>query len=190
MIWFHTVVLPIATVLAVRVGVRTKAPAWKLAALVVGAGLMLSGLWLTEWSTASLIAGGVVFLIGLPRPQIETRNAGAPVAAAGQLSRFADDTSDKNRLHVRFLPPGFFLTDVRVVLQLDGTTIYDGGFLAGIDLRVPVSPGDHRLESVIDLGLAKRRRSWDVVVRDSDCDVVLEYSRMWGNFTKNPRMTW
>ena len=31
-------------------------------------GLMLSGLWLrTGWSTALLLAGGVLFLLGVPR---------------------------------------------------------------------------------------------------------------------------
>lgn len=80
-----------------------------------------------------------------------------------------------------FAKPGFFLTDIRVVLLLDGAPVYDGGFLAGIDVMAEAAPGPHRLESVIDLGFVKRRQSWDVV---APAAVVIEYSRLWGNFKK------
>jgi hypothetical protein len=91
-------------------------------------------------------------------------------------------------LRVVFPKPGFFLTDVRVSLTLDGAAIYDGGFLAGIDVSVDTSPGPHRIESIINIGIAKRRRAWDVDVPAGGCDVAIEYSRVWGNFTKRPRV--
>lgn len=68
MIWFHTVALPLATLVAVLLGAKSKAPFWKHAALVAGCGLMLGGLWLDpSWSTALLVAGGVLFFVGVPR---------------------------------------------------------------------------------------------------------------------------
>jgi hypothetical protein len=89
-------------------------------------------------------------------------------------------------LRITFAKPGFFITDARIVLLVDGQAIHDGSFLAGIDLRVPVAPGPHRLESVIDIGLARRRRAWDVI---APCEVEIEYSRFWGNFSKKARVT-
>lgn len=89
-------------------------------------------------------------------------------------------------IRVTFPKPGFFLTDVRVVLLLDGAPIYDGGFLGGIDVTAAAAPGMHRVESVIDIGLVQRRRAWDVA---APATVTIEYSRFWGNFTKKPRVT-
>lgn len=57
-------------------------------------------------------------------------------------------------LRIVFENPGFFLADVQVVLLLDGTPVYEGGFRAGIDVAIPIAPGQRRLESVIELGLA------------------------------------
>lgn len=69
MIWFHTVVLPLGTLFLVLLGVRKGAPVWKLALLVLGCALILGGLWTqAAWSTLALVAGGVTFLVGVPRP--------------------------------------------------------------------------------------------------------------------------
>lgn len=74
MIWFHTVFLPIATLFAVLLGIKNKVPLWKHGALVVGCGLMLTGLWLrTQWSTPLLLAGGVLFVFAVPRPVVANR---------------------------------------------------------------------------------------------------------------------
>lgn len=68
MIWFHTVALPLATLVAVLIGVKSKVALWKHAALVAGSGLMLAGLWLDpSWSTPLLVAGGILFFLGVPR---------------------------------------------------------------------------------------------------------------------------
>ena len=88
-------------------------------------------------------------------------------------------------VRVTFARPGFFIADARVVLLLDGVPFYDGGFLAGIDAVAPAAPGLHRLESIIDIGIVQRRRAWDVA---APCLVALEYSRLWGNFSKKPRI--
>jgi len=185
MTWFHTLALPLATLFAVTMAVKKKAPFWKLGALVMGCGLMLSGLWLTEeWSSFLLIGGGGLFFLGVPRgPAIrQTRPSidHAPSRAAVELG--------SGGLHISFPSPRFFIGDAQVVLLLDGTTIYEGGFKAGIDATVPAAPGQHRLESVIELGIAKRRRSWDVAVPPSGCDAILEYSRLWGNFAQGVRI--
>lgn len=71
MIWFHTVALPLATMFLLWAGAKKKVAKWKLGALVAGCGLMLGGLWLREeWSTALLIAGGVLFVLGVPRGKV------------------------------------------------------------------------------------------------------------------------
>ncbi len=68
MVWFHTVALPLGTLLLVALGIKKKVPAWKLGALVLGCALMLGGLWMqAAWSTLLLIAGGVSFFLGVPR---------------------------------------------------------------------------------------------------------------------------
>ena len=68
MIWFHTIALPIATLFAVFMGVKSKMAAWKYAALIAGSAAMLAGLWITsESSTLLLIAGGLMFFLGVPR---------------------------------------------------------------------------------------------------------------------------
>ena len=66
--WFHTIALPLATLLAVYLSVKAASPAWKIGALVGGCALMLAGLWLdTSWSTFLLLGGGVLFFVGVPR---------------------------------------------------------------------------------------------------------------------------
>jgi len=182
--WFHTVALPLATMVAVYLGAKKKAPLWKHGALVLGCGLMLVGLWRVEdWSTVLLVAGGVSFFLGIPRglatgpasPGVDR----APVAA-GELGI--------GGVRVSFPRPGFFMGDARVVLLLDGATIYEGGFKAGIDVTLPAAPAQHRLESRIELGVVKRRRTWDLAVPSAGCVVTLAYSRLWGNFAKGVRI--
>ncbi len=183
MSWFHAVALPAATMFAVYVSIKRKAPLWKHGALLSGCGLMLSGLWFPgQWSTILLLGGGVLFFLGVPRglavqtsPSIDRAPSPAGRAGGGEL-------------HVSFPAPRFFLGDVRVLLLLDGAAIHDGGFKAGIDVTVPVAPGQHRLESALVFGSMRRRRGWDVAVPPSGCDVILEYSRFWGNFAKGLRV--
>jgi hypothetical protein len=183
--WFHTVALPLATMIAVYFGIRKKAPFWKHGALVLGCGLMLGGLWLVEeWSTILLIGGGVVFFLGIPRG-LAVRHIGASVDRAP--ARVVGEPGACG-IHISFPSPRFFMGDAQVILLLDGATIYEGGFKAGIDVTVPVAPGQHRLESAIELGIAKRRRTWEVAVPSSGCDVLLEYSRTRGNFAKGVRI--
>jgi hypothetical protein len=184
--WFHTIVLPLATMFAVYMGVKKKSPSWKHGALVLGCGLMLSSLWLTEeWSTLLLIGGGVLFFLGVPRSpaigQIAPSIGLAPSRVAGEPGSSA--------IHISFSSPRFLMGGAQLVLLLDGMTIHAGGFKAGIDVTIPVAPGQHRLEAVIDLGIAKRRRAWDVAVPPSGCGVMIEYSRFWGNFAKGVRIS-
>ncbi len=91
----------------------------------------------------------------------------------------------RQALKVSFPPPGFFVTDVRVALQLDGNTVYDGGFRSGFELELPVSPGRHTLMTTIDLGVVQRRRAYTLDVSAGQAKhVLLRYSRFWGNFTR------
>lgn len=178
---FHTVVLPLATVFALYISAKKKAPIWKYGALIAGCCAMISGLWLEgELSTILLVSGGVLFFLGVPRG-LTIRQAAPSVLPV--LSNVPTEQG-VGRLRILFEKPEFFLTDVRVVLLLDGVTVYEGGFKAGIDVTAPTALGQHRLESIIELGLAKRRRAWAIAVPPSGCDFRLEYSRLWGNFAK------
>jgi hypothetical protein len=87
-------------------------------------------------------------------------------------------------LHLVFPRPGFFLTDVRVTLTLDGQLVHDGTFMSGFDVSVDVPAGRHALTSVIDLGIARRTREWALDVPAGGCDATIAYSRFWSNFSK------
>jgi len=183
--WLHTVFLPLATMLAVYLGIKKKVPSWKHGALILGCGLILRGLWLVpDWSTALLIAGCALSFLGIPLgAAAQQRSVGVD-----QASTHVASEPGTSRIHVSFPRPGFFMGDARVVLLLDGATVHEGSFKAGIDITIPAALGRHCLESVIELGIARRRRSWELVASSPGCDVVLEYSRFWGNFSKTARI--
>src|SRR5262249_53845413 len=152
---------------------KRKSPSWKQGVLVLGCVLVLSGLWLEEeWSTFLLIGGGVLFFAGVPRG-LTIRQTSATSDRAAFRSAGAPGTVG---MHISFPSPRFLMGDAHVVLLLDGAPVYEGGFGAGIDVTIPAAPGQHRLESVIELGIAKRRRSWEVAMPAAGCDVILEYS--------------
>lgn len=66
--WFHTIALPLLTVIAMLMGAKAKMPSWKYVALATGCGAMLAGLWTNEvWSTPVIIAGAVLLSVGIPR---------------------------------------------------------------------------------------------------------------------------
>ena len=91
----------------------------------------------------------------------------------------------RQALRISFPPPGFFIADVRVALHFDGNPIYDGGFKSGFELELPVSSGRHTLTTTIDLGVVQRRREYTIDVSAGQArSVVLRYSRLWGNFTR------
>jgi hypothetical protein len=95
------------------------------------------------------------------------------------------------RLSIVFPKPGFFLADVRTVVTLDGSPIYDGSFTRGFALVHPILPGPHTIGTQIFLGLAglARSRRYMVDVKPGlGLNVELSYSRFWGNFTKAPKL--
>ncbi len=93
-------------------------------------------------------------------------------------------------LRIVFPKPGFFLTDVRLTITLDGGVVYDGGFLGGVDVAGQVAPGVHTITTRLDLGIVARERIYTVEVPSGRAVIVtLDYSRFWGNFTKTPTIT-
>lgn len=101
------------------------------------------------------------------------------------------DRSYAPQLQITFPRPGFYVTDVRMTVLLDGQVVYDGSFLSGIDLTVPVQPGAHRVTTKIDVGGLGifRTREYDVTVPPGRGTTLhLEYSRFWGNFSRRPRV--
>ena len=88
-------------------------------------------------------------------------------------------------LTVKFDKPGFLLSDVRLIVLLNGTPVYDGGFASGFEVTVLVPPGRHSLETHIDLGMVGRKRQCALVLPPAGGWVAsLSYSRFWGNFSK------
>jgi len=93
-------------------------------------------------------------------------------------------------LRIVFARPGFFISDVRTIITIDGGVVYDGSFMAGIDISGAVSPGTHNVTTRIELGIAARTRSYTVdVSAGRGVTLDLEYSRFWGNFTKTAAIT-
>lgn len=93
------------------------------------------------------------------------------------------------RLRIHFPKPGFFLTDVRCEIHLNGNVVYDGGFLEGFDIAGDVAEGRHRIRTLIHLGPVARTKEVDVIVPGhAGLDVELRYSRFWGNFTSKPTL--
>lgn len=175
MAWSCTLIVLSALAFAIQRGVKSKAPRWKHGALVLGCGVQLCGFWLAgHWGMVLAVGGCLVFLLGVP---IRLR----------PTTQVVDQVPGIGGIHILFFKPRFFLADVQLVLLLDGATIYAGSFIAGVDMTSPAAPGQHRLESRLELPFMTRRRSWDIAVSPSGCEVVLEYSRFWGNFTKRVR---
>lgn len=88
-------------------------------------------------------------------------------------------------LTIKFDKPGFFLTDVRLVVSLDGAPVHDGSFASGFEVTVQVPPGEHTLETHIDLGVfGRKRRSVLTLSPAAGWVASLSYSRLWGNFSK------
>jgi hypothetical protein len=91
--------------------------------------------------------------------------------------------------------PGFFLTDVPVDLALDGYTYWRASFLQGFVVDCPIAPGPHVLATRLELGVFGRTREYrlEIPPPDASGDAVwiakLDYSRLWGNFSKKLSMS-
>jgi hypothetical protein len=94
------------------------------------------------------------------------------------------------RLNVKFPPPGFLLNDPRVVVGVDGRTLYDGSFRDGFDVSVEVQPGTHVLETAIHGGGSVERQRFELALDERNyrdvpiVDAKLSYSRLAGCFDK------
>ena len=92
-------------------------------------------------------------------------------------------------LRITIPPPGFFIVDVRLVIAIDGYPVYDGSFKHGVDLAFPVAPGRHQITVQIDMGGISRNRAYPIdVVPGRGYSLLLEYSRLWGNFASKPKI--
>jgi len=85
--------------------------------------------------------------------------------------------------------PGFFLTDARLTVALDGYVIFDGSFRAGFEVGGPITPGPHVLSTRIEMDVLTRAREYRFEIPHGTSDAAawiatLDYSRLWGNFTK------
>jgi hypothetical protein len=88
-------------------------------------------------------------------------------------------------LRIVFARPGFFVADARLSICVDSVVVHDGSFVAGVDLTCPVTVGAHRIDTCIDLSIARRRRQYAIEVpAGPGVTVALVYSRFWGNFKR------
>jgi hypothetical protein len=92
------------------------------------------------------------------------------------------------QLRLVFRPPGFFLADVPVRMTVNEHPVFHGGVMNGFLVEVPMMEGQHFVGTVI-LGPVDRRRRYPVLVRPGCVtELLLEYSRIWGNFTSSPKI--
>lgn len=89
-------------------------------------------------------------------------------------------------LRVIFPPPGFFLSDVNLSLVVNGQIVLRGSFQQGFDWWAEMQPGWHAIETRIHTGLGfERSKQQRVEVRPALTTIaLLEYSRLWGNFSE------
>jgi hypothetical protein len=91
-------------------------------------------------------------------------------------------------MRIVFPPPGFFLNDPRVTIHVNGWCAYAGGFVSGIDVKFPVVPGPLTVTTRIEvLGMGREKVYSAMAVHGHALELMLEYSRMWGNFTGTPK---
>lgn len=92
-------------------------------------------------------------------------------------------------LRILFPPPGFFLVDARLLVTIDGYPAYDGSFKQGLDRVLSVYPGHHQITVTIEMGGISRNRVYPITINpNSRYSLTLEYSRLWGNFAKTPKL--
>ena len=90
-------------------------------------------------------------------------------------------------LRITFAKPGFFLVDVRLVVTIDGYPAHDGSFKQGLDRAFSVFPGHHQIAIMIDMGGISRNRVYPItIMANRRYSLILEYSRLWGNFASTP----
>jgi hypothetical protein len=99
----------------------------------------------------------------------------------------AVDRSLAPQLRIAFPPPGFFLADARLVILLNAHVVYAGSFKQGVELSIPVAPGEHVVSTRIEIDALTRTRDYPITIPPGEAfSVILSYSRFWGNFTKKP----
>ncbi|MEI8254108.1 MAG: hypothetical protein WCJ30_00380 [Deltaproteobacteria bacterium] len=102
---------------------------------------------------------------------------------------------DATPLVIEFAPLAF-IADTRLEVLLDERAVHDGSFAAGFRVSLSLPPGGHVIETRIHVGVVSRRRQYEfelpvVGLRDSATawNIRLDYSRIWGNFTKKLALT-
>jgi hypothetical protein len=91
-------------------------------------------------------------------------------------------------VRVIFPPPGFFVNEPQVRIDVDGYPMAQLGFRAGFDWWTQLQPGWHRLTLTLVTPLLNLAQTYTIEVRPShSTEVVVDYSLMWGNFTGSPK---
>ena len=76
--------------------------------------------------------------------------------------------------------------DVPVGILLNDHCIGKGSFRRGVNVACMVAPGAHRLETRIEMltGLSRSQTYEVSMLSPGEYVIELQYSRLWGNFTK------
>jgi len=91
-------------------------------------------------------------------------------------------------LRIIFPSPGFFMNEPNVRVDVDGHPMAQLPFRAGFDWWTPLAPGWHRVTLTLVTPLLNRAQTYTIEVRPSQStEVLVDYSRMWGNFTGSPK---
>ena len=90
-------------------------------------------------------------------------------------------------MRISFASPGFFVNDPTLTIHVNGWCAYAGSFRSGFDVRFPVVPGPLAIMTRIDVLGMGRTKTYNVIATHGHAvEVVLDYSRLWGNFTGTP----
>ena len=92
-------------------------------------------------------------------------------------------------LRIRLDDPGWFANSPRLVVTVNGQSVFDGAFRGGFVSSIDVGPGTHTMETAITMGLGlTQKRQFHIAMPTSERDhavgveAQLQYNRLLGNF--------
>jgi hypothetical protein len=94
-------------------------------------------------------------------------------------------------LRIRLDDPGWFANSPRLVVTVDGQSVFDGSFRGGFVCSIEVGPGTHTIETAIAMGLGlSQKRQFQIAMpapagdggQAVGVEASLQYNRLLGNF--------
>ena len=125
----------------------------------------------------------------LPEVGASPRSRGVPEVAGLAARRQARAV----QLRIVSPPPGWFLYDARLTVEVADRTVYDGSFMSGFDVKTDVPVRPLVIQTAVFFPGTKLARKQQIPIdltpeggfRDAGAvHVEISYSRFWGNFKK------